>query len=81
MGDDDDFGPQDLGDLRVGQIKHRTHARVARAFAQDEVFFPRHPIKGLLDLFDQRLVFGRLEIFAGEIRLDRDRAHVHQRTV
>ena len=81
LGDNDDFGPEHLGHLRVGQIKHRTDAGVARAFAQHEILFPRDAVEGLLNFFDQRVVIGRLEIFAREIRLDRDGAHVHQRAI
>ena len=41
----------------------------------------RDAVKGLLDFSDERLVVGRLEIFAREIWFDGDRTHVHERAV
>ena len=73
--------PRSFGDLRVGQIEDRADAGVAGAFAQHKILFPRDAVEGLLDFFDERLVVGRLKIFAGEIRLDGDRAHVHERAI
>ena len=78
---DDDLGVEHLGHLGVGEIEDRADAGVAGAFAQDEVLFPRHAVEGFFDLAHQRLAVGGLEILAGEVRLDRDGTHVHQRTV
>ncbi len=50
-------------------------------FAQHKILFPGDAVEGFLDPFDQRLVVRGLEIFAGEIRFDRNRAHVHERAV
>ena len=54
---------------------------MARAFAEHKVLFPRHAVEGFLNLLDERFVVRRLEILPGEVRLDGDGAHVHQRTV
>ncbi len=79
--DDDDLRAENFGDLRIGKIENGTNARVAAAFAQHKIFFPRNAVKGFLDFADERLVVGRLKIFAREIRLDGDGAHVHERRV
>ena len=79
--DDDDFCAKDFCDLRVGQIEHRADTGVAAAFAQHKILFPGDAVEGLLDFADERVVVGRLKIFAREIRLDGNRAHVHERTI
>ena len=81
LADDDDFCAEDFGHLRVGQIKNRADAGVARAFAQDKILFPGDAVKGLDDFFDQGFVVGGLQVFAGEIRLHRNGTHIHQRAI
>ena len=81
LADDDDFCAHDLGHLGIGEIENRPDPGVAGTFAQNKILFPRDAVKGLDDFFDQRLVIGRLQIFAREIRLHRDRTHVQQRTI
>ena len=54
---------------------------MAGALAEHEVLFPGHPVEGVLNASDQHVVVGGLEVFPREIRLDGDRAHVHQRAV
>src|SRR5437660_610758 len=54
---------------------------MARAFAKNEILFPSHPVEGLLNFFDQKIVIRGLEVTAGKIGLDGDRAHIDQRTV
>ncbi len=51
LGNDDDFAAERFGDLRVGQIKHRTDASVAAAFAQNKIFFPRDAVEGMSEFF------------------------------
>ena len=57
---DDDLGAENLRHLGVGQIEHRPDARVAGAFAQHKILFPRDAVEGFLDFFHQRLVVGGL---------------------
>ena len=79
--DDDHLCAEHLGDLRVGQVKHRADARVAGAFTEHEVFFPRDAVEGFLDASHKRVVAGFGEILAGEVRLDGDGTHVHEGAV
>ena len=80
-GHDDDLGIEQFGDVRVGEVEDAADAGVPGAFAKHEVFLPSHAIKGLVDALDQGLEVGRLQVLAGEVRLDRDGRHVHQRAV
>src|SRR6185436_12631687 len=59
------------------------HAGVGmtRAFAQNKIFFPGHAVEGFFDAAHEGVAVGGLQVFAREIRLHGDRAHVHQRTV
>ena len=60
LGDDDDFRAEQFGDARVRQVKHRADSGVPRAFAQDEILFPRDAVEGLLDLLHKGVAVGRL---------------------
>src|SRR5581483_11804706 len=49
--------------------------------AEHEILLPRHAVERLLDFAHQSVIVRRLEIFAREIGLYRDRAHVHERAI
>ena len=81
LGDNDHFGADNSRYLRIGQVEDGADPGMAGTFAQDEIFFPGDPIERVLNSGHQRVIVGRLEILAREIRLDRDWAHIHERTV
>src|SRR6266536_5746684 len=54
---------------------------MAGSFTEDEVLLPGDPVERFLNPFDERVAIGGLQILPGEVRLHRDRVHVHQWTV
>src|SRR5882724_2461265 len=58
LGDNDDFRAEDLGNLGVGQVKHRPDARMAGTFTKHKILLPGHTIKRLLYLTHQNFVIG-----------------------
>ena len=77
----DHLGAENLGCPRIRNVEHRTHARMAGTFAQHEVLLPGNAVKGLPQPAGEPFIVRRFQIAAREIRLDGDRAHVHERTV
>ena len=56
LGDNDDFGGQQFGDARIGQVEHRADAGVARTLTKHEILFPGNAVEGVLDALHQRVV-------------------------
>ena len=56
LGHHDDFGANQFGHPRVGQIEDGADAGVAGAFAKHEVLFPGNAVEGVLNAFNQNVV-------------------------
>ena len=69
----------DPGDAGVRKIEDTPDSRMTGAFDNRKILFPGHPIKGLLDALDERVVVCLIDIVAGKFWLDGDRAHVLDR--